>query len=403
MRFSIILSALVVCSVIISVEDGFSADGRKIAISQSESAKTVYDKGFAQGVMREGNEAVKLWNHTLFEDDAPGSGTSNKGSFLEPVFGDRVIKKVLRVDEPRCMEAHVVFYTHSRGKPPLTITVNGNTKKYSYQGPESYAYVPIEPSWLKKGNNEIIFACPEAKDKGSGYVFYISRADEYIPGGGDPAALGIQQGMGIDSGINLIIKGRDEFEEPVTAREGIGKNSMISTNGGRSWSNKGKGMLHQSITKDYGSETKFDEDGVVGEYTARLNLTQYVYEGNLISPVIDLWSEPDNKAALIPFTEVEKLTLSFQGVTPPETQIVWQIRTGLSMDPYSEKDWSQWFTVATGNSSTVEPKGRVNMQPSHWDPERSVTLPKIRYIQWRAILTTNDPLRTPHVTSVSVR
>ena len=48
MRISIMLSVLVLCSLIISVEDGFSVSGRKIDITQSEPAQKVYDKGFLQ-------------------------------------------------------------------------------------------------------------------------------------------------------------------------------------------------------------------------------------------------------------------------------------------------------------------------------------------------------------------
>ncbi|MHB9029748.1 MAG: transglutaminase-like domain-containing protein, partial [Candidatus Latescibacterota bacterium] len=92
----------------------------------------------------------------------------------------------------------------------------------------------------------------------------------------------------------------------------------------------------------------------------------------------------------------------FRGTVPQGTGITWQIRAGVSMDPLSEKDWTEWVTVASGANAAVEPKGRIPLPASHWDPERSLTLPKVRYIQWRAALTTTDPLKSPVVESVSV-
>jgi len=391
-----------------------------LTVKQTAPAQSAYDKGFAKQVMREGEGAVKLWNHVLIEDDAPGSGTSNKGSFTEPVYGDRVIKKILTLDDPRCEAATVVFFTVGWGspkKPPLKVTVNGNTTSFTYTTTEQYAYVPIQPSWLKKGDNEITFACPDAKDMESGYVFLIARADEFKAGGGDPGLLGLQPRAGVDGGISFLIRGRDEFKVPTAPPKIIGNHSMISVNGGKTFTVAGKGLhpseLNASSTSligmlgidnlnDMHGALERDKNGVVGEYTARLNLQKYVSEGTLISPVIDLWAEPDKPAALVPFTEVQKLTLAFKGSAPAGTQITWQVRAGLSMDPLSEADWSQWVAVAAGASATIEPRGRVEMPPSHWDPERSVTLPKVRYIQWRAVLSTTDPLKSPTVESVSV-
>jgi hypothetical protein len=382
----------------------FAANGRKISVKETQTAQTVYDRGFATQVMRDGDSAVKLWNHVLIEDDSPGAGTSNKGAFLEPVYSDRMIKKILSVDDPRCEEAYVVFYTSngSPKKPPVRIGVNGNAASFQYQSGETYAYVPIKPSWLKKGDNEIIFSCPDAKDEAGGYDFYISRADEYKAGGGDPTALGLSPRSGTDNGISFLVRGQAEFRPPVQPLKAIGNHSMISVNGGKTWTITGKGLYTPRLTTQFGIEVKNDKGGVVGEYTARLNLVKYISEGNLISPVIDLWSEPDKPSALIPFTEVEKLALSFKGEVPAGTQITWQLRAGLSMDPLSEADWSQWTTVANVPIVDVEPKGRLEMPPSHWDPERSITWPKIRYFQWRAVLSTTDPLKSPSVESVII-
>ncbi len=395
----------------------FAAEGRLVKAAKTETAQVAYDKGFARGVMRGENGSVRLWNHVLIEDDGPGAGTSNKGRFTEAVYGDRMIKKVLAVDDPRCMKAHVVFMTYSWGdpkKPPLDITVNGNRASFRHMNTEQYGYIPIDPAWLKKGDNEITFACPGAKTPAEGYVFLIARADEYLAGGGDPVKLGQKEERGDSGESSIIVRGRAEFSPVERKPLGIGSRSLVSANGGKTWSVDGKGFDPSSDEKistsvfrvgnipDMYAGPDRDRNGVAGEYSARLNLERYVPEGTLASPVIDLWADQDSSAAIIPLTEVEKLNLAFRGETPPGTGIQWQIRAGLSMDPYRSADWSDWITVASGPSATVTPKGRVPMPPSHWDPERSVTLPKVRYIQWRAVLASSDPLLTPVVRSVEI-
>jgi hypothetical protein len=417
MRFVSLYAVLCFVFIGLFAADGFAENGRPIAVKQLDTAQTAYDQGFAQGVMRGPDGSVRLWNHVLVEDDGPGAGTSNKGSFTEAVYGDRVIKKMLPVDDPRCAKAHVVFMTFSWGdlkKPPLVVTVNGNRAEFRYGNTEQYGYIPIDPSWLRKGENEITFACPGAKDPASGYTFLIARADEYLAGGGDPSALGKNEQTGSTDGISLIVKGKAELSPVASKAPGVGTRSLISTNGGKTWSVNGKGLdpagiagvstslFGQTNIADIYAGASGDKGGVVGEYSARLNLEQYIAGGTLVSPVIDLWAEPDKPAALIPLTGVEKLVFSFRGETPPGTKIEWQVRAGLSMDPLRAGDWSDWVPLASGASATMEPKGRVPMPPSHWDPERSVTLPKVRYLQWRAVLSTTDPLKTPSVKSVSV-
>ncbi len=379
-----------------------AAGGRTIAVKTVDTAQAAYDAGFAKNVMRGNAGAVRLWNRLLVEDDAPGAGTSNKGAFLEAVYGSKMIKKVLALDDPRCEEAVVVFYTQGGDakKPPVHISVNGNETTFNYRSGESYAYAPVKPGWLRKGDNEIVFSCPEAKDENSGYIFYISRADEYRAGGADPATLGAGPGTASD-GIGLIARGREEVRT-LTPPKGIGTRSLVSLNGGKTWTITGKGMNPPVPVPSFGVDAADEKDGVIGEYTARLNLKRYTPEGNLISPVIDLWAEPDKPAAIIPFTEVEKASLTFKGTALAGTKLVWQIRAGLSMDPYRAQDWSDWTTVSTAPSATIELKGRIAMPPSHWDPERSATLPKIRYMQWRAVLSTADPLASPSVESVTM-
>ena len=75
---------------------------------------------------------------------------------------------------------------------------------------------------------------------------------------------------------------------------------------------------------------------------------------------------------------------------------------GVTLDPLKEEDWTAWITVAEGTDAVAEPSGRWPLSATHWDTERAVTLPAVRYIQWRAVLSTRDPLVTPVVHTVDI-
>ncbi|MFC1509994.1 hypothetical protein ACFL60_09985, partial [Candidatus Omnitrophota bacterium] len=341
MRTRTVSTFLIVLSCVFSADRGFTASGRTITISQNHTAQDVYDSGFARDVMRDGDEAVRLWDRLLIENDSPGAGTSNKGNFMEPVYGDRMVKKILTVEDPECSEVYVIVYAFiglslTKREFPLIVTLNGHTTTYRHLNTEQYVYVPVETSWLRKGENEIILACPEAKDSESGWAIYLARADEYKAGGGDPDAVETERRSQSD-GMNLLTKGLEEVKVVERYPRGIGNHSLLSTNKGKSFTTKGK-CLHSQPTDIFGKETQFDEDGVVGEYSVRISLRRYTNEGTLTSPVIDLWNEPYSESVMVPFSEVEKLLFSFKGTTPPKTEIFWQIRAGVTMDPYQSGD-----------------------------------------------------------------
>ena len=370
------------------------AQQQVIPVHQHIEAPDVYDTGFARHVMRHEADGVKLWNRSLVEDDSPGAGTSNKGMFVEPVYGRRAIKKILEVKDNRCESARIIFYTLSTGSSEtkaLEVRVNGHKTTFTYRNRNQFGYVPIEPSWIKKGANEIILACPEAESPEEGYVIILARADEYE--GRDRVANG-------QYGLQSVI-GLHEENVQNTQERRVGSYSYISTDGGKSWSTKGKG-LHSLSVAQYGIAHPPSDAGVNGEYCIRLNMEQYCAEGVLASEVIDLWEDTESPGILIPFTEVKALKMSLHGRAPENTNIEWQIRAGVTLDPLKEEDWTAWITVAEGTDAVAEPSGRWPLSATHWDTERAVTLPAVRYIQWRAVLSTRDPLVTPVVHSVDI-
>ena len=373
MRTSLFAFILSILFLSISIENGYTARGRKFIITYEENAQIAYDNGFAKGVMREGTGAVKLWNRTLIENDSPGvGGMSNKGIFTEPVFGKRMIKKVLYIEDPRCDETDLILYVFDdpQRKHPLTITVNGNKTSLLKKIMWGCARFPVDPSWLKKGNNEIILSCPEAEDAESGWTVLIARADEYKAGGWDLETMDLSFEHFSCAGIAAMLGHKNIKKYP----KNIGDYSLISTNGGKNWSVKGKGLHPSSLEatphESQGSINKFtfEEGGVVGEYSVRLNIRQYCSEGILVSSVIDLWSEPDKNDLLVPLTFVDKLHMTFKGTEPSGTGITWQIRAGVTMNPLKTGDWTEWITLASGAEATVEPEGRVDLPPTNWDP-----------------------------------
>ena len=196
--------------------------------------------------MREGKDSVKLWNREIFENDAPGSGSSNKGVFFEPVYGDIHIKKVLLIADPRCEEATIVLYNHNRPKINLTVSVNGHKTSTHMGHNNSEVYVPIETPWLKKGKNEIVLSCPEAKDHTEGWQIMLSNIEEYREGGWDVEKEKLSYEPVRDEGLIAMIGEKEYTRYP----KNIGDYSFISRNGGKSWSTRGKGT-HPVAQEEY--------------------------------------------------------------------------------------------------------------------------------------------------------
>ncbi len=390
---------IIAAALFLGATHSLAAQGRTFTVRTEYTAQDAYDNGFTEDVMRGEDDTVRLWNRRLIENDAPGSGTSNKGSFMEPVYGARRIKKILPVDDPRCDEAVVVIYFYnSTEKKPLVVELNGHTTTWTQRNTEQYAYIPVEPSWLREGDNEIVLSCPEAEDPENGWVIMIARADEYVSGGWTPGEYGMNAPAG---GIGRILETDRETPDPGNQYNRIGDRSMVSTDGGSSWTVGGKG-LHPPVTDIFHTGSGDDGDGVVGEYSVRLNLRRYRDTGALVSQVMDLWADPGEETPFVPFTEVERLTMNFRGSTPSGTDIEWIFRAGVTMDPLDRENWTDWIVLGSGARAEAAPLGRVALPPTKWDPERTVTLPKVRYIQWGARLRTDDPLETPVVESAAI-
>ncbi|MHB9027988.1 MAG: hypothetical protein ACYC9O_04420, partial [Candidatus Latescibacterota bacterium] len=81
-------------------------------------AETIYESGFMQGLMKNPGGGVRLFNIDLVENDAPGSGASEKGISSDFVWGKNRARKVLLLDDPRAQKAWIVLFVNHQGKSP---------------------------------------------------------------------------------------------------------------------------------------------------------------------------------------------------------------------------------------------------------------------------------------------
>lgn len=314
-------------------------------------AGIAYETGFMHMLMRHPGGGVCLFNMELVENDAPGSGYSEKGVDSDVVWGTNRARKILRLADNRAEKAWFValfereawFFPASEKekKKPLVVTINGKNMTYPDWGIDksiiTYRWFEFPASWLKKGENVIELACPEAASESEGWEVWLARADEFPDGGGDPAH--------------------------------VGETSFKSTDGGKTWRESpfGPGKNERA------------------EYTIRLSLDRYVTTGWLASPVIDLWKGADD-AFIVPLREIQDMHLAIRSDVPDGTGVEYYFRSGENPGPYDD-GWEPYRKIGGGSSLDFTIGGA--------DLNR-------RYVQFKAVLTTSNPLVTPVVRSATI-
>jgi transglutaminase-like putative cysteine protease len=114
-----------------------------------------------------------------------------------------------------------------------------------------------------------------------------------------------------------------------------------------------------------------------GEYMVRVHLTQYLPHGDVVSPVIELGGGLQNPDPLLTPVSVQSVVLSADADAPAGSQVELAYRAG-SSPVYDAATWSDWRDLGS-----AYPAGS-------------------RYLQWKATLSTTDPLKTPLLRSVTV-
>ncbi|HRE51953.1 MAG TPA: transglutaminase-like domain-containing protein [Flavitalea sp.] len=354
------------------------------------SAEQAYQDGFTYDVMHTpSRDGICIVDRTLFENDAPGAGASEKGAYVELIHAGALARKQFYVDDTRAQRAHIVLYmtqhANDFGKPaPYYLIVNGTRipgSAPSWQQPQ-WQWVEIPVSLLRKGLNEVIVGSDAPKGKGNDLLF--AREDEYNDGGGkftydgNTAMISADQvrpgkeetGIQPTPSSNSFAYFRRSNEEiraklkPIN----VGATSAKSLDGGKTWT---KGKLGP-------------RSDVSGEYAIRLSLDRFKPEGILDSPPIDLWAGMEDYRVIRPVCKVEQLRMDGSAFVPEGTEVVWQARMA-NTNNMLDSGWGSWQTLGSGAIASFQL------------PDKDM-----RYLQWRALLKTKDPLLSPVVKKVSI-
>ena len=156
----------------------------------------------------------------------------------------------------------------------------------------------------------------------------------------------------------------------------------------------GEGMLYvdnclfpnrSARSQDGGKTWDYDHlgrDGEFnGEYMVRLGLGRYPGEGTLWSDGVDL-AALAGPGPIAPLATPLAVQLAADTRTPDTTAVRFELRSGTSPE-YDPERWAAWRPAAPG--------AWLELPATH------------RYAQWRAVLTTANPLITPLLRSVTLR
>ena len=201
------------------------------------SIPDVFEKGLGAFHVRMSadHNSVGLYNRVLYEDDGPGLGADTKWLDADERSPTQELTGNTLFKKILVIDRPEALDGHFCIADGLKVTVNGRPLSAS---PTRGDYPECPPALLKKGANEIVMEAPEGK---TGWVKAATRK-------------------------HII--------ENDPSRADIPPRSFKSNDGGKTWQ-------------------PFD-----GEFFVRIELTQYVPTGSLISPSIDLAQAGGGAAAL---------------------------------------------------------------------------------------------------------
>jgi len=304
-------------------------------------AEIAYDAGFMNMLMKHPGGGVSLFDMDLVQNDAPGAGKSEKGVSSDAVWGDNRARKIFNLDDPRAHRAFLVVFLYRQGKHPLEFTVNGNAARLD--------------TWdLEK--------CPEM-------YRWVEFPASWLKKGKNVVDLFCPQAASEQDGWILYLARADEFENGGGDPARVGETSFKSVDGGESWRESPFGPL---------GDTR-------AEYSIRLSLDRYVATGWLASPVIDLW-KGDSEGFIIPLREIGRMKLTIRADVPEGASVQYYFRRGTEPNPFAES-WEPYEFIGEGAALDFETGGAALNR---------------RYVQFRAVLSTDNPLASPVVKSAVV-
>jgi hypothetical protein len=335
----ITLYVLLLLASVILVGPG-RANAQTDAFTWNATAETIYDTGFMNMLMKHPEGGVGLFNLDLIENDAFGAGNSTKGVTKDTVWGDMCARKVLVVDDPRAHAASLYVFPQRSLKHPLTVTINGHE-----------THIPNTPR------------------KGWETVRWIDFPAEWLKKGRNVIDLKCPEAQTEADGWVMQLARADEYEAGGGDPADVGETSFKSVNGGRSW-----------------KQSPFGPDGGTrAEYSVRISLERHVPGGWLESPVIDLW-KGDSDDIISRQRTIQHLAITLRAEVPEGTSVTWWFRKGTHPSPTSDA-WEEYEKLGDGAVLDAQIGGREFNR---------------RYLQFKAVLSTDDPLVSPVVRSARI-
>jgi len=300
------------------------------------------------------NKGFLLKDMVLFEDEAAAIGRpqgATDRSWFERLRQGVRIRKDFILDDPRAFSGYLVFngLEAVNNEEPLRISVNG-----------------LE--LIRPGSK---YAHPFARE------YYTREWTSFAD---------FDNWFRVEIPVGALKKGRNEFQlwaESETPAWEI----MVASD--KEYATGSSTQLHHpnrsAKSRDAGQTWDFDrlgwKDEIDGEYVVRLSLDRYVPEGTCLSPVIDLAEEPGK--------EMIKQHLALE-----EAEVAWDIELPEGTTAEISSQLGRSPVPGSGGWTAPEP---VQGLTKTW------TSPPGRYLQFKVVLKTDNPLVTPVFKGVSVK
>lgn len=302
------------------------------------------------------DNVFRLNDMVLVEDDAAAigrpQGAADRSWFERLQRGVR-IRKDFVLDDPRAFSGYLVFNGLEAvdNEAPLHININGVAfirppSKYAH--PFAREYYTREWTSFAHFDNWFRVEIPVgALKKGTNEITLWAESTE--------------------PSWEIMVAAEAEYARGSTTQLHHPDRSAKSRDGGKTWDYDRLGW----------------KDEIDGEYSVRLSLDRHVPQGVYISPVVDLFEGPDEagKERIKELLNLEDAKVSWDIERPEGTAAEILVRLGDHPAP-GAGGWGE-FEPVRGLSKT-------------WDS------PQGRYMQFKAVLKTSNPLATPVFKGITV-
>jgi hypothetical protein len=297
------------------------------------------------------HDAIELNDIFLVEDDAPAIGKpegAKDRSWFEKLHKGVMIRKDLILDDPRAFSGFLVFngVEAKDNDSSLNIKINGI---HFLRPPTKYAHPFAKQYYTREWGRDF------------DNWFFVKIPVGALKKGTNEIILWVESRT---TSWEIMIAGEEEYKRGSLTRIHHPNQSAKSRDRGKTWDFEKLGW----------------KDELDGEYTIRLSLDRYVPQGEYVSPVIDL-AEEWSKIGIKKRVKLKTSRLHWAIDKPEGTTVEITVRQGEKPVPAS-KSWSPYKKVEGLIQEWINPKGR--------------------YVQFKVILKTQNPLVTPSLKGLSI-